>query len=173
MKSKFAFIFILLICTNISLSAETQDYQKESDGFEWYRVRTDNWKNKGAKDKYGNVLVPITYADVYYSHKDNIGYFLAYTSFQDGRKVAVYDKNGKIIIPLSRGYKGSVYCHNVYTGYEKSQDQPYWYFVITDNETHTIVICNLNGTEIFRSEGEYSRVTPHYDNGYFYSLVSR
>lgn len=115
MKQTFLLMVLALgmCCINVSAQVNGEQYRVEEDGFEWYYVYSDKGY-VGAKDKYGNTLIPTTYGDVYY-HEGydglDIGHFIAveFISYPQGitdpgRRI-IYNKKGEAIFKTWNKYE--------------------------------------------------------------------
>ena len=138
MKQKVLLLMVLALgmCSTAGFAQE-KEYQVGDDGFEWYKMtRTVNGQKKyGAEDRYGNMIVPTEYDNMwYYSDKNPI-----LTGFQPfkGEFKAWYSKSGKCVIPYSRGYT-SIFK------WDEDKFGTYYSFKKPDGGG----ICDRNGREV-------------------------
>ena len=122
--------------------AQEKEYQIESDGYEWYRVkRTVNDQTKyGVEDRYGNMIIPVEYEGVYYpGGLDQIetGFFVS-----KGDYYGWYNKSGKCIIPYTR--------HYTFVLKNNKKDWGTYYWVTRDDGSG---ICDMNGKELVFIKG--------------------
>lgn len=103
MKRFILFGLLLSLCCTLGY-AQSKETKNAKDGFKWVLV----WKflnSKmlcGAEDCDGNVIVPTEYSQLCYFSNDNP--ILAGFGSQKGEYWAWYSKNGKCIIPHTKGY---------------------------------------------------------------------
>lgn len=99
MKQKVLFLMVMaLVLCAIGASAQSKEYKVEDDGFEWYKIHKDG--KYGAEDKYGNVIVPMSYDFVMYFN----GFFRVVKSSKEGLKEGLIDLRGKLIVPIEYTY---------------------------------------------------------------------
>jgi hypothetical protein len=130
---------ILLMIHSFVVAETTKEYKKESDGFEWYQIRTDDWKY-GAEDKNHKAIIRPEYDMIYYSEIDN-GFHL-----RKGRYNAYFDMTGKCIIPLSRKYRGDMYWLTM-----TDDDTGNEYRYLSVKSPKYTIICDVKGKEILRT----------------------
>lgn len=104
MKKNVLLIVLSLVMFSTMGIAQEKEYQVADDGFEWYKIkRSVNGEMKyGAEDRYGNMIVPTEYSDMWFRNDNNP--ILTGFGPKKGKYRAWYNKSGKCIVPFSRGY---------------------------------------------------------------------
>ena len=147
---------MLLVCCKLFADVDLE-YRKESDGFEWYQVKTKDFKY-GAVDLNNKVIVQPKYDFIIYS-THQVGF-----EVKDNMYIGFYAPDGTCIIPTSRKYRGKMFKSIM----QDDAGRQYTYFEITSPK-HTI-ICDVNGKEILRTFN-YDYISPIYTGGCFYYVV--
>ena len=135
------------MCGTAGFAQEKEHQVDPDDGFEWYEVtKTVNGEKKhGAEDRYGNLIVPTKYEELIYMPEIENNRpivksgFIGYIGYRKEQIAAWYNKNGKCIIPESRGYydieKWDQYEFGTYYSFKYSEG---------------FGICDRTGKEIVR-----------------------
>lgn len=152
----YLFLFILFL-SGLAFAETKTEYKSESDGFEWYQIRTDEWKY-GAEDKNHKLLIKPQYDQLFYS-TDAKGFYVS-----QNRYVAFFEADGKCPIPISRKMRGQLYKLFM----TDDDGKQYAYFSITTPK-HSI-ICDSKGKEILRTY-RCKSVIPYCTDGKFYYSV--
>lgn len=147
----------ILLFSGLAFAETKTEYRKESDGFEWYQIQTDDWKY-GAEDKHHKLLIKPQYDHVYYSTFSK-GFYV-----RQNRYTAFYEPDGKCIIPMSRKYRGDMFKQTMMD----DKGQKYTYFDITTPKYS--IICNAKGKEILRTV-RFQSVYPEYTEGKFFYRI--
>jgi len=152
----FWLLGILLL--SVLVYAETKtEYRTESDGFEWYQLRTDDGKY-GAEDKNHKVLIKPQYDHVFYSSLSK-GFYV-----RQNRYVGYYESDGKCVIPLSRKYRGDLCKLTMNDDVGKE----YAYFTISTPKYS--IICDAKGEEVLRTM-RFQSVYPEFAEGKFFYQI--
>ena len=146
---------ILLLSSLVFAETETE-YNKESDGFEWYQIRTENCKY-GAEDKNHKLLIKPQYDLV--SYTTSKGFYVTQNRYE-----GFYEHNGKCIIPISRKIRGKLYKLSM----NDDEGNEYTYFSITTPKYS--IICDSKGKEVLRTIRCQS-VYPRFSHGKFFFLI--
>ena len=115
MFSKKLFIFLLFaLFLQVSNSFAQVIRENKGDSFKWVLLTNQNTGEYGAENLQGKTLVPMgKYIIVY--HDLNGGYF----QLLGNGASAAYSKEGKLLIPFSRGYE-TIVRQEQYFGVQKN-----------------------------------------------------
>ncbi len=150
-------LLCILLLSGLTFAENKIEFLIESDGFEWYQIRTEDGKY-GAEDKNHKLLIKPQYDRLYYFAEDK-GFHVRQNMY-----VGFYESNGKCTIPISRKIRGNLYKHFM----TDDEGKKYAYFDITTPK-HSI-ICDAKGKEILRTV-RFLSVYPEFSNGKFFYVV--
>lgn len=182
-------LFAILSITNIDAQL-VKEKQVEDDGFVWYKTHATGSEFYGAEDESGKTIIRANtgLTSLRYEHtNDSFGAFC----FQRYNEHGVYSKDGKILIPASRGYSfiklskdgffsieisGKKGACNLAgkeiippsRDYEEILHMGRYFYVKRSGKAGA---CDLSGKEIISPERGYDHVRLRNDNDNYYEVM--